>query len=550
MLTSFPIKIPSMIFLVFAFLVSTLPLSTQAAEKFDIVIRNGTVIDGSGAARIQTDVGIRDGRITTIAKLADAISSTTIDARGMIVCPGFIDLHCHADRGILKFRDAENYIRQGATSLLCGNCGSSPTDIGKFFQQLRDGGTGPNIVMLIGHGSVRSAVMGRANRRPTDEELDKMRKLVRQALQDGAVGMSTSLRYGPGAYAETAEIVELAKQVKPFGGFYATHMRDEGTRIIGAIEEALHIGHSAGIPVHISHHKISSASVFGLTRQTLILVDQARSAGFDVTLDQYPYGAGSGGTSLYVPQSSLAGGLDAFRKRLEDSDKRLEIVLSVEELFVRKLYEAGQSPGDPKHTAISLARIQIARATYDESIEGKNVTQILQTRKKAITLRNGAELMIELVSNGVRGINHTLELRPGGDVDRVMQHPQTCVASDGGVFEFGTGNPHPRSYGCYARTLGHYVRERKLLTLEQAIHKMSSLPARRLGWTDRGLIKPTNWADVVVFDPETVSDKATFLKPHQYSVGIEHVIVRGQFVLKSGKMTGLRPGRPIPAERN
>ncbi len=542
---TFPLRRSSLTVVLVAISLFSLRSSINAADEFDIVIRNGIVIDGSAAARVQSDVGIRDGRISAIGDLSGSSSTTNIDAKGKIVCPGFIDLHCHADRGILKFRDAENYIRQGATSLLCGNCGSSPTDIGKFFEQLRDGGTGPNIVMLIGHGSVRADVMGRENRRPTDEELDEMQKLVRQAMKDGAVGMSTSLRYGPGAYAETAEIVELAKQVKPFGGFYATHMRDEGTRIIEAVEEALHIGRVAGIPVHISHHKISSASVFGLTRQTLARIDQARVAGFDVTLDQYPYGAGSGGTSLYVPQSSLAGGLNAFRKRLEDPDKRLKIIQGVEELFVRKLYEAGQSPSDPNHTANALARIQIARATYDESIEGKNVVQILRKRNKAITLRNGAELMVELVSNGVRGINHTLELRPGGDVDRVMQHPQTCVASDGSVFEFGVGNPHPRSYGCYARTLGHFVRQRKLLTLEKAIHKMSGLPARRLGWTDRGQLKPSYWADIVVFDPETVSDKATFLQPHQYSVGIEHVIVRGQFVLKSGKMTGQRPGRPI-----
>lgn len=521
--------------------------TVASGEKgvFDIVIQNGMLIDGSGQAAVRADVGIRNGRIAAVGDLEALPRSTVVNAEGKVVCPGFVDLHSHADRGILKFRDAENYIRQGVTTLVCGNCGSSPTDVPKFFRDLRNGGTGPNIVLLIGHGSVRGAVVGDKNVAPTKAQLAEMRKLTRRAMEAGAAGMSTSLRYGLGAYAETEEVIAIAKELVPFGGFYATHMRDEGTRIIEALEEALRIGREAGIPVHVSHHKISSASVFGLTRQTLARIDQLRHAGFDVTLDQYPYGAGSGGTSLYVPQSSLSGGLAEFRKRIADPRQHTEIVEAVEELLVRKLYEAGQSPSDPKHTAEALARVQIARARHNPKLEGQNIPQILKSRQTAITLRNGALLLVELVSQGVKGINHTLEDRPGGDVDRVMLHPRTCVASDGGVFEFGTGNPHPRSYGCYPRVLGRYVRDRKLLSIERAIHKMTALPAERLGWTNRGLIKPGYWADVVVFDPKTVSDKATFLKPHQYSVGIEHVIVRGQFVLKAGKMTGLRPGRPV-----
>ena len=527
----------------------TVPWCNQSlgAEKphFDILIRHGMVIDGSGKGGVPADVGILNGRIAAVGDLSNSRGKTVIDAMGKVVCPGFVDLHSHADRGILKFRDAENYIRQGATTLLCGNCGSSPTDVSLFFSQLRDGGTGPNIALLIGHGSVRGAVIGRVNVDPTADQLHQMRDLVRKAMEAGAVGMSTSLRYGLGAYASTEEVIAVAKEVAPYGGFYATHMRDEGTRIIEALEEALQIGRAAHIPVHVSHHKISSASVFGLTRQTLARIDQARRAGFDVSLDQYPYGAGSGGTSLYVPQSSLSGGLQAFRKRIADPKQRAKILEAIQDLLVRKLYEADQSPGDPGHTALALARIQIARATHEPKWESKNVVQILKSQGNAVTLLNGADLLIELVSHGVRGINHTIDDRPGGDVDRVMQHPQTCIASDGGVFQFGIGNPHPRSYGCYARSLGHYVRQRKLLTLEQAIHKMTRLPAKRLGWTDRGLIKPGWWADVVVFDPETISDKATFFKPHQYSVGVEHVIVRGRFVLKAGKMTECRPGRPI-----
>lgn len=519
--------------------------AAEKPEQFDILIKNGTVIDGTGKAGVLTNVGIANGRIKAIGKLERATAKATVDASGKVVCPGFIDLHSHADRGILQFRGAENYIRQGVTTLLCGNCGSSPIDVGEYFRKLRNGGTGPNIALLIGHGSVRMEVMGRINAPPSETQRAEMQRLVRAAMKAGAVGLSTSLRYGPGAYADTDEIVALTREIAPFGGFYATHMRDEGTRIMAAIEESLEIGRRAKVPVHISHHKISSASVFGLTRLTLERIEKSRKAGVDVTLDQYPYGAGSGGVSLYVPQASLSGGLDAFKKRIADPQQKERILAAVEELLVRKIYESGQETADPENTIIALNRIQIARATHDPSLEGKYLPQILKERKQKITLRNGAELLIELVGHGVGGINHTLEDQPGGDVDRVMLHPLTAVASDGSVFEFGAGNPHPRSYGCFPRVLGHYVRERKLLTLERAIHKMTALPARRFGWKDRGRIENGAWADIVVFNPQTVSDKATFIKPHQYSEGIEEVIVRGRFVLKRGTMTGELPGLPV-----
>jgi len=532
-------------------IVMSLGLNAFAADDqkpLDVVIRNGTVIDGSGTARFQADVGIRDGRIVAIGKLANAKAKQTINAKGLVVCPGFVDLHSHADRGILKFRDAENYIRQGATTLLCGNCGSSPVDIAAYFKKLRAGGTGPNIAQLIGHSSVRLHVIGSEDVPPTKQQLAEMRQVVKRAMQDGAVGLSSGLRYGPGAYAKTSEVVALAEEVGKQGGFYATHMRDEGTKIIEAIQEALLVGQSAGVPVHISHHKISSVSVFGQTRQTLALIDQARKNGRDVTLDQYPYRAGSGSTGLYVPQASLSGGREVFRKRIADKVQRRQIIEAVEELLVRKIYEADHDPRTPVHTRAALARIGIARAAHDNTLEGKQLVQILESRKKPVTLRNGAELLLELVSHGVGGINYTIDDRPGGDMERVMKHPQTCIASDGSVFLFGQGSPHPRSYGCFPRVLGHFVREKKLLTLETAIHKMSALPAKRLGWKDRGLIKVGHGADVVVFDPATITDRATFLKPHQHSVGVKHVLVRGEFVLKNEKMTGKRPGRPIAGQ--
>lgn len=528
----------------------SLPIVQAANRKplsatYDILILGGSLIDGSGAPARPADVGIRDGRIVDIGSLKGAAAKQKIDASKHVVSPGFIDLHSHADRGLLEHRTAENYIRQGATTLLCGNCGSSPTDIGHFYELLREAGVGPNVAMLIGHGSVRSKVMGVINAPPTAEQLQQMQRLVRQAMKDGAVGLSTSLRYGPGTYAETDEIVTLTKEIAPFGGFYATHMRDEGTRILEAIEESLLIGKKAGVPVHISHHKISSASVFGLTRQTLARIDGARNGERDVTLDQYPYGAGSGGMSLYVPQWSLSGGLEKFRERIKDTETRSRILTGVRELLIRKIYEADQSPGNASHTALALQRIRVARSKHNTSLEGKTLTDILRQREQDVSLANGCELLLELISHGTGGINHTLEERPGGDVDRVMLHAQSCIASDGSVFTFGEGNPHPRSYGCFPRVLGHYVRERKLLTLEEAIRKMTSLPAARLGWTDRGLIRKGCWADIVVFDPETVTDHATFATPHRHSTGIKDVIVRGRSVLADGKLTGELPGQPL-----
>jgi N-acyl-D-amino-acid deacylase len=527
-------------------IVPSLPEPPQkTATLADVVIRNGTLLDGRGGPGVRADVAIAGGRIVAVGQLQEMKAKETIDARERIVCPGFIDLHSHADQGILEFRAAENYVRQGVTTLVCGNCGSSPVDVAEFFRKLRDGGTGPNISLLVGHGSVRREVVGTLNVPSNEEQLREMKRLVRQAMEAGAVGMSTGLTYSPSSYGTTAEISELAKELAPFGGFYATHMRDEGTKVFEAIDEALQIGRAAGVPVHISHHKISAASAFGLTRLTLQRLEDARATGLDVTLDQYPYGAGSGSLSFYVPQASLSGGLEAYRQRIVDPPQRAEIVAAVEDVFRRKLFETGQRPENAEHVAAALTRVQVARVPTEPKLAGQNLQEILQARGSPVTIHSGAELLVDLVGRGAIGINHTLDARPGGDVDRVMQHPLTSIASDGSVFEFGKDSPHPRSYGCFPRVLGHYVRERKVLALEKAIHKMTQLPAQRLGWSDRGVIAAGNWADVVVFDPATVSDKATFLEPHQHSVGFDHVLVRGEFVLQAGRMTGKLPGQPL-----
>jgi N-acyl-D-aspartate/D-glutamate deacylase len=519
--------------------------AAEPAGKFDLLIRNARIIDGTGRPAFRADVAIREGRIAAVARLDQAAAREVIDGTPYVLCPGFIDLHNHGDHGILQFRAAENFVRQGATTLVCGNCGSSPTDVPAFLRQLRDGGAGVNVVLLIGHGSVRQSVLGDRTDAPSAKELAQMRRLVQQAMEAGAVGMSSGLRYRPGAYAKTEEVIALAREVAPYGGFYATHMRDEGTKIMEAMDEALTIGRRAGVPVHISHHKISSASVWGLTTQTLGRIDQARAAGMDVTLDQYPYDAGSSAIALMVPQPAVSGGPEAFQKRIADPDYRKQILRAVEQEVIEKLYAPDQAPANARDTTAALARIQLARSPRDKALEGKNLTEILEARRTPVTLQSGADLIVELVAAGATAIYHTIDDRPGRDLERVLRHPQTCIASDGSVFPFGERHPHPRSYGTYPRVLARYVRGQKLLSWEEAIHKMTGLPARRLGWTDRGEIKPGYWADLVLLKPDEVRDEATFQTPHRYAVGIEHVLIRGEFLLKAGQMTGKRPGRPI-----
>lgn len=511
-----------------------------------LILRGAKIVDGSGGPAFVGDVGIADGRIVRVGKIEVTVAGAkVVEAGGLVLTPGFIDLHNHSDRAVLDHPQVVNYLYQGATTLLCGNCGSSPTDLPELFARLREVGTGPNIAMLVGHGSVRGDVIGQVDAPPSPDQLVAMQQLVTDAMEAGAVGMSTGLRYRLGAYASTTEVVELARQLAPYGGIYATHMRDEGVKILPAFEEALEIGRQAGVPVHVSHHKISSASVWGLTEETLRRIDAARAAGMDVTLDQYPYGAGSSNLSLMVPQSSISGGMAAFRERISDPQQKAEILAAVKELMVRKLFEKDVDIESPKEVRTALSRIQIAQISGQQDVEGLNLAQILDRRKVPLSVDTGAELIVELVAGGARAIYHCIDDRPEGDADRVMQHPQTCISSDGYVFPFGQGSPHPRSYGTYPRVFARYVRERPVLSLEEAVHKMTALPAARLGMVDRGLIKPGYWADVVLFDPEKITDQATFLKPHQYSTGVEHVLVRGVFALRDGKPTGLRPGRPV-----
>ena len=498
---------------------------------FDVVIKNGQIIDGTGSVSFRADLAIKNGRIVRIGKLENLKSKKIIDAENLVVAPGFIDLHTHAERKILALPAVENYIRQGVTTIVGGNCGGSPYPIGDFLGKVEETGISLNLSLLVGHNTVRREVMGRENRLATPEELQQMQKLVEEALQDGAIGMSTGLKYIPGAYSNTAEVVALAEVVAKHGGFYATHMREEGIGLLEAVEEAINIGRAAGLPVHISHHKAVGKSMWGSSVKTLAMIDRANEQGLDVTADQYPYTATSTGLTIVFPAWSLEGGDEKIKERLEDPELRKAIK---EGIVHNILYDRGG--GDP-------ATIVVSSYPPDSTLEGKNLAEITRLRGREPTPENAAETLMDLhYDGGGRGVYHCLVEE---DVRKIMQHPLVMHASDGATIEYGKAKPHPRSYGTYPRVLGRYVREEKVVSLEEAIRKMTTLPAQRLNLQDRGALKEGMWADIVLFDPETVIDRATWTNPHQYPDGIPYVFVNGELVIMHGKWAGTHPGKVL-----
>ncbi|MGH9339520.1 MAG: sulfatase-like hydrolase/transferase [Acidobacteriota bacterium] len=497
--------------------------------RFDVVIQDGKIVDGSGNPWYLGDVGIRHGRIAAIGQLDDAAAGRVIDARNLVVAPGFIDVHTHVEGTIARIPSAENFLFDGVTSIVTGNCGGSKTDLAAFFSELRQSGISLNLATLIGHNSVRRSVMGSEQRDPTPQEQAQMEALVAEAMRAGAVGLSTGLIYIPGTYAKTDEIIGLARVASRFGGCYASHMRNEGDQIAAAIAEAVEIGRAAEIPVEVSHFKISNKLFWGNTTETIRMVEEARAAGIDVTVDQYPYAVSSTTLGILLPDWAHAGGGEELQKRLANPGVRHEIALDMKE-HLRK--RSGRD---------SLDYAVVARCEWDDSLEGKSIAQITSQKGRANTLDNEIETVLEIMEKGsAQMVYHSMSEE---DVERVMRFPYAMVASDGGVVEFGVGLPHPRSYGTNARVLGRFVREKKLLRLEEAIRKMTSLPAQRFALQDRGLVRPGMWADLVIFDENKVIDRAEFGKPHAYSEGFHYVLVNGAPVIDSSVHTNARPGR-------
>ena len=504
---------------------------------YDLVLRNGRIVDGTGSVWYAADVGVRGDTIVRIAPSIPEPATRVIDVGGQVIAPGFIDIHSHARRGIFEVPTADNYIRQGVTTLIEGPDGDSPVPLAPFFAKLEALPKSINIGSFIGQGSVRAAVIGNVNRRPTNEELGKMKALVEQGMKDGAFGLSSGLFYVPGTFTPTEEVIELAKVAAQFGGIYISHMRDEAGGVTASVKETIRIGEQGGLPTQVTHHKIIGSSNWGQSTATLRLIDEARARGVDATIDQYPYTASSTSIqSALLPAWALEGTRDDLRKRLSDPPTRAKIKTE----SVRALqFERGG--GDPKN-------VVIARCDWDTELAGKNLAEVTRQRRGLEpTVENAAETAIWIAEQGgCSAIFHAIDEQ---DLERILRHPATMIGSDGEIPVFGRAAPHPRSYGTFARVLAVYVREKKTLTLEEAIRKMTSFPAQRLGLLDRGLLRPGMRADIVVFDPTRVRDAATFEKPHQYAEGFADVIVNGQVVFERQAMTSARPGKVLYRQR-
>jgi N-acyl-D-amino-acid deacylase len=509
-----------------------LPLCLLFAQALDTILSGGRIIDGSGNPWYRADVGITGDRIAAIGDLRAADAKQRIDVSGLVVSPGFIDIHSHAGRDLPENPSMENVIRQGITTALDGNDGgSSPLPMRPFFDKVAASKPPLNFGWFVGHGAIRSHVMGSVNRHATSDELQRMRDLARAAMLDGAFGLSTGLFYVPGNYAPTEEVIEIAKVVGRFGGMHISHMRDEAAGVLDSVRETIRIGEEGKLPTQVTHHKIIGGANWGKSVESLRLIDEARQRGVDVSLDQYPYTASHTGSAAMFPQWALEGGRSALLERLEAPESRARIKTEVS----RRIRE-DRGAGDPKNVQFNLC-------DFDPSLNGKTLADATALRGMPVTIENAAEVALDLQKRGgCATIYHAIS---EADVERIMKYPGTMIATDGEAPVFGKGAPHPRAYGTFPRVLGRYVREKKLLTLEDAIRRMTGLPASRLKLLDRGILRPGMAADVVVFDPAIVTDRSEFTKPHQYSVGIRYVLVNGTFVLREEKLTGEHPGRVL-----
>jgi N-acyl-D-amino-acid deacylase len=509
---------------------ATLLLLKTSFAQYDLLILNGKIIDGTGNSWYYADIAVKDGKIISINKNNTAAANKIIDAKGLIVAPGFIDVHTHIEGDELKTPTADNFIYDGVTTVVAGNCGASNLDIGKYLRWVDSLQLSVNVATLVGHNDVRKTVMGRANRDATEAELVAMEALVEKAMQEGAVGLSTGLIYIPGTYTKTPEIIRLAKVAARYNGIYASHMRDEGDSVTQAIEEALAIGRGANIPVQISHFKVGGQQNWGRSKQTLAMVMAARKEGLEVTIDQYPYTASSTSLSTLLPDDLLADGQDSIAARLGRPEvQKLVADHIMKRLKVRKL----------KHLSYAV----VANYKADTTLNGKSIEAINLLKGRKHKAKEEAKTVIDMMLQGGAGmVFHGMSEK---DVQQIMQYPFNMFASDASIRTFGVGVPHPRGYGTNARVLGKYVREEKVISLEEAIRRMTSLPAQKFQLKNIGLLKEGMNADVVIFDENEVADKSSFEKPHQYSQGFKFVLVNGKLVVDNGKHNGVRSGKPF-----
>jgi N-acyl-D-amino-acid deacylase len=525
----------------------------------DVKIEGGTVIDGTGRPGSRADVGVRDETIVAVGDLSRESAGRSVHAAGRVVAPGFIDMHSHSDWRLWGNRRAESKIRQGVTTEVVGNCGFSPAptsaeyleemrafalfiptgmdfswrSVGEYLKAFDRDGTALNVVQLVGHGTLRVAAMGFARRAPTAAELKTMQRLMTDAMNDGAWGLSTGLIYAPGSFATTDEIVTIARSAARYRGFYASHIRGEGATLLDAVREAIQVGREAEIRVQISHVKAAGRPHWGKVAEALALIDAARAEGLDVMGDAYPYTASSTSLRTALPDWALEGGVAAMLERLQSPDVR--------ERIRRDMQQPG---GHSIVDRMGWENVMIAWCPRRKDAEGKRISQIAAARNL-----DPIDAVFELLRDAQGVASMILFQLDEADFRRAITHPAVMVGSDGSSLaitgEMSAGKPHPRSYGTFPRVLGHYARQERVLSLPEAVHKMTGLPARRLGLRDRGEIRPGARADLVVFDPRRVADQATYEAPHRYPVGIEHVLVNGRLVIKDGEHTGSLPGRVL-----
>ena len=518
--------------------VMSVPFATTLAADADLVIRNARVVDGTGSPWFVSDVVVDDGRIVAIGRNLGVDATQVIDADGRVLAPGFIDVHTHVESsanrdGIENLPRADNFLLDGVTTIVTGNCGGSEIDIGAWSGRLAD--LGINVATLIGHNSIRREVVGLDDRAPTAAELMQMEALVEKGMQDGAVGFSTGLLYVPGTYADTAEVVALARVAAAYGGVYASHIREQGARLQESIAEAVTVGREAGMPVQISHLKVKGRTRWGTIGSTIDLIEKYRHEGVDVVVDAYPYERASTNLGVNLPRWAVAGTAGDIAGRIRDPATNARIVGDMKAMLA--------DGGYPDYSFATVAQYR-ANPAYN----GLTISQINKLVERSPAVDDEITTILDMMIDGgavgdTQGASMIYHYMSGEDVDSIFRYPNTAVASDGSIVAYGRGNPHPRSYGTNARVLADYVRERHILTLEDAIRRMTSLPARTFGFQDRGILRPGFAADFVIFDPDRVADTATFDDPHRYSDGFDFVVINGIVAVAGGKPTDARPGR-------
>lgn len=528
-----------------------------AGPPLDIIIKGAHIVDGTGGEIVQADLGIFGDRIEVIGDLSTKRAKTIVSAAGRHVCPGFIDIHTHSDGSILAYPEAESRVMQGVTTEITGNCGYSAaplqghdalerrnkwleedgiqanwTDVASYLENLEKSGISVNHALLLGQGTLRNNLIGPINRELTTDEMKMLLAALEEGLDQGAIGLSTGLEYVPGSFTSTEELITMARVIARRGGLYASHIRDEESFLLEAVNEAIEIGRQSGVRVQISHLKAAGRSNWYKQEADLHLIESARRSGIDVMADAYPYTAYSTSLSSFILPWAREGGTQATLERLADPAIRDRIRKETEEI-------ARTTPGD--YHLIVISRV---KSEKNQALVGKNIAEIA-----AIWNIEAVDVLLRLLEEEEGSVGFIGHGMSPGNVDMVLQHPLVMIGSDGSSMapkgRAAQTRPHPRSYGTFARVLGYYQRERNLFDLANAVKKMTAMPADQCKLNDRGRIARGKKADLVIFDASTVVDKATFEQPHQYPLGIEYVLVNGQIVVEKGKHTGKRPGRVL-----